>query len=184
MNIQQIDKQYVANTYARFPVQLVSGKGSIVYDENGKEYIDLGTGIAVNGLGIADEGWKNAIINQLNKIQHTSNLYFSEPCALLAKALCARTGMKKVFFSNSGAEANETAIKAARKYGEINKAGKEIQGAQLLQHWEPALEQGGHLYRCGRGRFPDPYADFDHAVPSLPHADPGWLCLYRRIAAV
>ena len=121
MNIQQIDKQYVANTYARFPVQLVSGKGSIVYDENGKEYIDLGTGIAVNGLGIADEGWKNAIINQLNKIQHTSNLYFSEPCALLAKALCERTGMKKVFFSNSGAEANETAIKAARKYGEINK---------------------------------------------------------------
>ena len=121
MNIQQIDKQYVANTYARFPLQLVSGKGSIVYDENGKEYIDLGTGIAVNGLGIADEGWKNAIISQLDKIQHTSNLYFSEPCALLAKALCERTGMKKVFFSNSGAEANETAIKAARKYGEINK---------------------------------------------------------------
>lgn len=121
MNIQQIDKQYVANTYARFPVQLVSGKGSLVYDENGKEYIDLGTGIAVNGLGIADEGWKKAIINQLDKIQHTSNLYFSEPCALLAKTLCERTGMKKVFFSNSGAEANETAIKAARKYGELNK---------------------------------------------------------------
>ncbi len=121
MNIQQIDKQYVANTYARFPLQLVSGKGSLVYDENGKEYIDLGTGIAVNGLGIADEGWKKAIINQLDKIQHTSNLYFSEPCALLAKTLCERTGMKKVFFSNSGAEANETAIKAARKYGELNK---------------------------------------------------------------
>jgi acetylornithine/N-succinyldiaminopimelate aminotransferase len=121
MNIQQIDKQYVANTYARFPLQLVSGKGSIVFDENGKEYIDLGTGIAVNGLGIADEGWKKAIINQLDKIQHTSNLYFSEPCALLAKTLCERTGMKKVFFSNSGAEANETAIKAARKYGELNK---------------------------------------------------------------
>ena len=121
MNIQQIDKQYVANTYARLPLQLVSGKGSLVYDENGKEYIDLGTGIAVNGLGIADEGWKKAIINQLDKIQHTSNLYFSEPCALLAKTLCERTGMKKVFFSNSGAEANETAIKAARKYGELNK---------------------------------------------------------------
>ena len=121
MNIQQIDKQYIANTYARFPLQLVSGKGSLVYDENGKEYIDLGTGIAVNGLGIADEGWKKAIINQLDKIQHTSNLYFSEPCALLAKTLCERTGMKKVFFSNSGAEANETAIKAARKYGELNK---------------------------------------------------------------
>ena len=121
MNIQQIDKQYIANTYARFPLQLVSGKGSLVFDENGKEYIDLGTGIAVNGLGIADEGWKKAIINQLDKIQHTSNLYFSEPCALVAKTLCERTGMKKVFFSNSGAEANETAIKAARKYGELNK---------------------------------------------------------------
>ena len=124
MNIQQIDKEYVANTYARFPLQLISGKGSLVYDETGKEYIDLGTGIAVNGLGIADDGWKNAVIAQLNKIQHTSNLYYSEPCALLAKTLCKRTGMKKVFFSNSGAESNETAIKAARKYGETHK-GKE-----------------------------------------------------------
>ncbi len=124
MNIQEIDKKYIANTYARFPVQLVHGKGSLVYDETGKEYIDLGTGIAVNAFGVADECWKNAVINQLDKIQHTSNLYYSEPCALLAKALCERTGMKKVFFSNSGAEANECAIKAARKYGETQK-GKE-----------------------------------------------------------
>ncbi len=124
MNIIDIDKQYVANTYARFPVQLVSGKGSLVYDEKGKEYIDLGTGIAVNALGVGDEGWKQAVVNQLDKIQHTSNLYYSEPCALLAKELCTRTGMDKAFFSNSGAEANECAIKAARKYGEVNK-GKE-----------------------------------------------------------
>ena len=121
MNIIDIDKQYIANTYARFPLQLVSGKGSLVYDENGKEYIDLGTGIAVNAFGVGDEAWKNAVIEQLGKIQHTSNLYFSEPCALLAKELCERLGMKKVFFSNSGAEANECAIKLARHYGQTRK---------------------------------------------------------------
>ena len=121
MNIIQTDKQYIANTYARFPLQLVKGKGSRVCDEAGKEYIDLGTGIAVNSFGIADEAWKAAVTAQLDKIQHTSNLYYSEPCALLAKELCTRTGMDKVFFSNSGAEANECAIKAARKYGEMTK---------------------------------------------------------------
>ena len=124
MNIIQTDKQYVANTYARFPLQIAGGKGSVVWDETGKEYIDLGTGIAVNSLGIADDGWKNAVVAQLDTLQHTSNLYYSEPCALLAKTLCERTGMEKVFFSNSGAEANECAIKAARKYGELKK-GKE-----------------------------------------------------------
>lgn len=124
MNIFEKDKEYVANTYARFPLRIVSGKGSIVQDETGREYIDLGTGIAVNGLGIADEGWKNAVIAQLDKVQHTSNLYYSDPCVLLAETLCKRTGMKKVFFSNSGAEANECAIKAGRKYGELKK-GKE-----------------------------------------------------------
>ena len=92
-----------------------------MYDENGKEYIDLGTGIAVNSFGIADEEWKNAVTAQLGRIQHTSNLYYSEPCALLAQELCHRSGMKKVFFSNSGAEANECAIKAARQYGREKK---------------------------------------------------------------
>ena len=121
MDIIQLDKQYIANTYARFPLQLVKGQGSRVWDETGKEYIDLGTGIAVNSFGIGDKAWKNAVTAQLDKIQHTSNLYYSEPCALLAKQLCTRTGMDKVFFSNSGAEANECAIKAARKYGEVTK---------------------------------------------------------------
>ena len=121
MNIIEIDKQYIANTYARFPLQIAGGKGSVVWDEQGKEYIDLGTGIAVNSFGVADDGWKNAVVAQLDKLQHTSNLYYSEPCALLAKTLCERTGLKQVFFSNSGAEANECAIKAARKYGEMKK---------------------------------------------------------------
>lgn len=124
MDIKQLDKEYIAGTYARFPLQLVSGKGSLVYDEQGKEYIDLATGIAVNGFGVADEIWKKAVVEQLCKIQHTSNLYYSEPCVLLAKELCERSGMKKVFYSNSGAEANETAIKLARKYGET-KRGKD-----------------------------------------------------------
>ncbi|MBQ6482619.1 MAG: acetylornithine/succinylornithine family transaminase [Anaerolineaceae bacterium] len=114
--LKNIDKTYVANTYARFPVEIVSGKGSILVDNNGKKYIDLGSGIAVNVFGAGDDVWKKAVIEQLDKIPHTSNLYYTEPCAMLAKMLCERTGMKKVFFGNSGAEANECSIKVARKY--------------------------------------------------------------------
>lgn len=121
MSVKNIDKTYVANTYARFPLEIVRGKGCYAYDENGKEYIDLGSGIAVNIFGYSDTEWVNAVSEQLSTLQHTSNLYFSSPCSQLAKTLCERTGMKKVFFSNSGAEANECAIKAARKYAEINK---------------------------------------------------------------
>ena len=116
MNIKEIDSQYVANTYARFPVQLQCGKGSLVWDEDGREYIDMGSGIAVNAFGVADGAWAAAVSAQLGRLQHCSNLYYSEPCALLAEQLCRRTGMKKVFFGNSGAEANECAIKCARKY--------------------------------------------------------------------
>lgn len=116
MNIKAIDNQYVANTYKRFDLQIAGGKGSVVWDETGKEYIDLGTGIAVNTFGVADEVWQQAVIAQMQKVQHTSNLYYTEPCARLAQMLCEKTGMKKVFFANSGAEANECAIKAARKY--------------------------------------------------------------------
>ena len=114
--LKTIDKEYVANTYARFPVEPVSGKGSLVWDEAGKEYIDMGSGIGVTAFGIADDAWVAAVTEQLGKLQHMSNLYYTEPCALLAKMLCERSGMKKVFFCNSGAEANEGAIKAARKY--------------------------------------------------------------------
>ena len=124
MDIKQIDKEYIAGTYARFPVQLACGKGALIKDENGKEYIDLGAGIAVNTFGYADDEWTAAVTAQLGKCQHTSNLYYSEPCALLAKTLCERTGMKKVFFGNSGAEANECAIKTARKYA-AEKKGKD-----------------------------------------------------------
>ena len=121
MNNKQIDKQYVANTYARFDIEIVSGKGSKVVDNNSKEYIDLATGIAVNTFGIADEEWIEAVNTQLGKFQHVSNLYYSEPCATLAKLLCEKTGAKKVFFGNSGAEANECAIKVARKWAQDTK---------------------------------------------------------------
>ncbi len=116
MNIKQLDKEYIANTYGRADVLFVIGKGSLIYDENGKEYIDLGSGIAVSGLGIADDGWIAAVTEQLGKLSHVSNLYYTEPQVKLAHMLCERTGLKKVFFGNSGAEANEAAIKCARKY--------------------------------------------------------------------
>ena len=116
MSIIEQDKTYIANTYARFPLHIVSGKGSIAIGDDGKEYIDLGSGIGVMAFGYCDEEWVKAVTNQLNKVQHTSNLYYTTPGVDLAKTLCERTGMKKVFFSNSGAEANECAIKVARKY--------------------------------------------------------------------
>ncbi|MCR5795189.1 MAG: aminotransferase class III-fold pyridoxal phosphate-dependent enzyme [Solobacterium sp.] len=119
--IRQLDETYIAKTYGRFPVTLVSGKGSVALDEAGNEYIDLGSGIAVNLFGYSDDVWKEAVIAQLNTLQHTSNLYYTGPCAKLAEELCTRTGMKKVFYCNSGAEANECAIKAARRWGQLHK---------------------------------------------------------------
>ncbi len=116
MTLKERDNAYVAGTYNRFPLEIISGKGSTVYDENGKAYIDLTSGIGVTSFGIADDEWQAAITAQIGKVQHMSNLYYTEPCARLAELLCQKTGMQKVFFSNSGAEANECAIKIARKY--------------------------------------------------------------------
>ena len=116
MDIKELDNEYVAHAYGRFDVCLTQGKGSTLYDDKGKKYIDFGSGIGVTAFGICDEIWKDAVIEQLSKVQHTSNLYYTYPCAELAKLLCEKTGMKKVFFGNSGAEANEGAIKFARKY--------------------------------------------------------------------
>lgn len=115
-NIKAQDKSYVANTYGRFDVAIKEGKGAICKDFDGKEYVDFSSGIGVNSLGFCDEGWVNAVTEQLNTLQHISNLYYTKPCSDVAKLLCERTGMKKVFFSNSGAESNEGAIKCARKY--------------------------------------------------------------------
>jgi len=120
-DLKQLDKTYIANTYARFPVEIVSGHGSILTDADGRDYIDMGSGIAVNAFGIGDPEWKKAVTAQLDLVQHTSNLYYTEPCVKLARLLCEKTGMKKVFFGNSGAEANECGIKAARKWAAEHK---------------------------------------------------------------
>ena len=133
MNIKEKDSLYVANTYARFPLTLKKGEGSVVFDDEGKEYIDLATGIAVNSFGYCDKEWVGAVTNQLNTLQHASNLYYTEPCVELAEILCKRTGMKKVFFSNSGAEANECAIKVARKYA-ADKKGEEYNTVITLKN--------------------------------------------------
>ena len=116
MNVFEKDQMYIAPTYKRFPLEIVRGVGSEVFDSQGKRYIDLGSGIAVTSFGVSAPLWQEAVIAQLGKVQHMSNLYYTEPCAELAEKPCLRTGMKKVFFSNSGAEANECAIKAARKW--------------------------------------------------------------------
>lgn len=114
--IKSQDKSYVANTYGRFDVAIKEGKGATCVDFDGKEYIDFSSGIGVNSLGFCDKGWVKAVSEQLSTLQHISNLYYTKPCADVAEELCKRTGMKKVFFSNSGAESNEGAIKCARKY--------------------------------------------------------------------
>lgn len=110
------DQSYIAGTYARFPLEAASGKGAICTDTQGRQYIDFSTGIGVNALGFCDQVWVEAVCKQAATLQHISNLYYTQPMVTLAETLCKRTGMKKVFFCNSGAEANEGVIKTARKY--------------------------------------------------------------------
>lgn len=120
MTFSEIRESYEKNvmpTYARCPVALVSGKGATAKDEAGREYIDFTSGIGVNCLGYADENWAAAVAKQASTLQHISNLYYSPVQAELAEKLCGLSGMSKVFFCNSGAEANECAIKLARRYG-------------------------------------------------------------------
>lgn len=120
------DAEYLAGTYARYNAVIKEGHGARLTDEDGKEYVDCASGIGVNIFGVNDEEWKNAVISQINKVQHVCNLYYSEPQTELAKLLCEKTGAKKVFFGNSGAEANECAIKLARKYGNTRYGRNEI----------------------------------------------------------
>lgn len=114
--IKETDIKFVANTYARFDVCITSGSGAQCLDESGKKYIDFTSGIGVNSLGFCQQGWVDAVCTQAKTLNHTSNLYYTQPGAQLAQVICTKTGFKKVFFANSGAEANEGAIKAARKY--------------------------------------------------------------------
>ena len=185
MNTIELDNQYVASTYKRFPIEIVSGKGSLVKDVNGKEYIDMGSGIAVTSFGVADDEWIAAVEKQIHSVQHMSNLFYTAPCANLAKALCDKTGMSKVFFSNSGAEANECAIKVARKWA--------------AEHKGPAcstivtLEQSFHgrtlttLAATGQDHFHELFQPLTPGFASFPAGDMDALkklCANGTVAAV
>ena len=110
------DLKYIMHTYNRSPLVLERGMGMTAYDAEGNAYLDFTSGIGVNSLGYCHPAWVAAVAEQAGRLQHTSNLYYTAPDAKLAKRLCRRTGMDQVFFGNSGAEANEGAIKCARKY--------------------------------------------------------------------
>ena len=116
MNWIKADQKVIANTYHRYPIVVDYGKGVMVYDKKGKEYLDFTSGVGVNLFGHGDPGWIDAVTKQLNKIAHISNLYYSETAVRTAQKLVSKSGCQKVFFANSGAESNEGAIKAARKY--------------------------------------------------------------------
>ena len=177
-NLQTLDKTYIANTYARFPVELVSGKGSLLKGADGKDYIDMGSGIAVNGFGAADDLWLKAVTDQLGRIPHTSNLYYTEPGAKLAEMLCQRTGMKKVFFGNSGAEANECAIKVARKYS----AGKKGPGCYtIVTLWNSFHGRTlATLSATGQDHYHELYQPL---VPGFEHITPGDIDALKAIDA-
>ncbi|MFA6947601.1 MAG: aspartate aminotransferase family protein [Eubacteriales bacterium] len=112
----ELDHEYIMSTYGRYPLVPKEGKNAVIIDENGKKYIDFTSGIGVSSLGISDEGWISAVTAQISKISHISNYFYSETSSALAEKIIMASGLKKVFFGNSGAEANEGAIKVARKY--------------------------------------------------------------------
>lgn len=120
-NISDKDSNFISNTYKRHPITLEKGKGAVAYDVEGKKYIDFSSGIGVNCLGYCNDFWVDAVVKQVRTLQHTSNLFGTLPDVELAEKLCNATGYRKVFFGNSGAEANECAIKAARKFGITSK---------------------------------------------------------------
>lgn len=182
-DIIEEDKKYIAGTYARFPVAFKEGKGSRLYDYDGREYVDCGSGIAVNIFGVNDEEWKNAVIAQMNSIQHASNLYYTKPQADLARLLCERTGAKKVFFGNSGAEANECAIKAARKYGEIKHGADRKQIITLKESFHgrtlaTLAATGQDAFHKYYGPFPE---GFVYADPTIEGVE---ACMNERTCAV
>ena len=166
--IKNLDETYAAKTFSRYPVAFARGKNATLVDTEGKEYIDFGAGIAVNVFGACDEEWKRAVIAQLDKVQHVSNYYYMEPQARLAKLLCEKAGAKRVFFANSGAEANECAFKAARKYS-FDKYGRGR--ARIV-----SLNESFHgrtlftLTATGQNSFHQYFDPFVPEVVSAPHS--------------
>ena len=176
------DEKYILHTYARSPLALVRGEGMTAYDAEGKAYLDFTSGIGVNSLGFCHPAWTAAVAAQAGALQHISNLYVTAPDAKLAKKLCKRTGMDKVFFGNSGAEANEGAIKAARKYSVDRYGAGRSKVATLVNSFHgrtlaTLAATGQEVFHKDFGPFPEnfvylPAGDFD----ALTAADDGTLC--------
>ena len=163
MNTFERDSAYIVHTYGRAPVSFARGKGSLLWDEDGKQYIDLGSGIAVNSLGASDDLWLAAVVRQAATLPHISNLYYTEPMTRLAQLLCEKSGMKKVFFGNSGAEANEGAIKAARKwahdrYGEERSTIVTLQNSFHGRTIATLAATGQDVFHTHFGPFPEGFA--------------------------
>lgn len=176
------DEKYILHTYARSPLALVRGEGMTAYDAEGKAYLDFTSGIGVNSLGFCHPAWTAAVAAQAGALQHISNLYVTAPDTKLAKKLCKRTGMDKVFFGNSGAEANEGAIKAARKYSVDRYGEGRSKVATLVNSFHgrtlaTLAATGQEVFHKDFGPFPGnfvylPAGDFD----ALTAADDGTLC--------
>ena len=170
MNTFEKDSTYIAHAYGRLPVEFARASGSEVFGSDGKRYIDLGSGIAVNIFGHCDPVWTAAVEKQLHTFAHTSNYYYSAPQADLAERLCTRTGMARVFFSNSGAEANECAIKAARRYSAL-KHGENVRPVILT------LENSFHgrtlatLAATGQDVFHHDFGPFPEGFRHIPAND-------------
>ena len=163
MNTFERDSEYIVHTYGRAPVCFMRGKGSLLWDDTGKQYIDLGSGIAVNAFGASDDLWLAAVVRQAAALPHISNLYYTEPMTRLAQLLCEKSGMKKVFFGNSGAEANEGAIKAARKwahdrYGEERSTIVTLQNSFHGRTIATLAATGQDVFHTNFGPFPEGFA--------------------------
>ena len=169
-HVTELDSQYIAHTYARFDVTFVRGEGALLFDEAGKQYIDMGSGIAVSVLGYGNPAWEKAVCDQAHALSHVSNLYYTQPQAELAALLCQKSGMKRAFFGNSGAEANECAIKAARKYS-ADRHGEDVRPVVVT------LDNSFHgrtlatLAATGQDAFHHDFGPFPAGFMSIPAND-------------
>ncbi len=168
--LAQRDQQYIAATYARLNVAFVRGQGCMLYDEHGEAYIDMGSGIAVSALGYGDEAWEQAVCRQVRTLSHASNLYYTQPQVELAQTLCERTGMKKVFFGNSGAEANECLIKAARKYS-ADRHGENVRPVILTLEGSFHGRTLATLAATGQDNFHHSFGPFPEGFAHIPPND-------------
>ena len=164
--IKANDNAYIAHTYGRFDIVLTHGSGALLYDENEKEYIDMTAGIGVNCLGFGNEEWVKAVCEQATSLQHVSNLYYSKPDTQVAEKLCNMTHFSKMFFANSGAEANEGAIKVARKYASDKYGQKNYEILTLVNSFHGRTITT--LSATGQDHF---HQHFDPFTPGFVHAN-------------